>query len=85
MAWARGEGSGKNVEVRVKRTASATRNGASRCDVATTAEQRGHDGVGANENDNYSGGDDNYPRVVLETGPKDERKDVAATGKNSCR
>jgi hypothetical protein len=73
------------MEVRLKRTVSTNRNSASRCDVATTAGQRGHDGVGTNENDNYGGGDDNYPKVVLEMGTRNERKDVAATGKNSCR
>jgi hypothetical protein len=35
--------------------------------------------------DNYGGGGDNYPRVVVEMGARDERKDVAATGRNSCR
>ena len=35
--------------------------------------------------DNYDGGDDNYPRVVLEGGWWDTRKDVAGTGRNSCR
>jgi hypothetical protein len=44
-------------------------------------EERG----GAKIDDNYGGGDDNYPRVVVETGRRDERKDVAGTGRNSCR
>ena len=35
--------------------------------------------------DNYGGGDDNYPNAVVEMGAEDERKDVAGTGRNSCR
>ena len=35
--------------------------------------------------DNYGGGDDNYPRVVLEMGDEGREKDVAAIGKYSCR
>jgi len=35
--------------------------------------------------DNYRGGDDNYPKGVVKMGPVDERKDVAGTGRNSCR
>jgi hypothetical protein len=43
---------------------------------------RGREG---RKNDNYkNGGDDNYLRVV-EMGPRDERKDVVGTGRNSCR
>ena len=34
-------------------------------------------------NDNDDGGDDNYPKVVMEMGRWDERKDMAGTGKNS--
>jgi hypothetical protein len=35
--------------------------------------------------DNYRGGDDNYPRLVVKMGTWNERKDVAGTGRNSCR
>ena len=40
---------------------------------------------GAGLDDNYRGGDDNYPRLVVKVGAWDERKDVAGTGRNSCR
>jgi hypothetical protein len=36
-------------------------------------------------NDNYGGGDDNYPTMVVKMERSDERKDVAGTGRNSCR
>jgi hypothetical protein len=45
--------------------------------------ERAKAGVGID--DNYRGGDDNYPRLVVKMGPWDERKDVAGTGRNSCR
>lgn len=35
--------------------------------------------------DNYGGGDDNYPRVVVKMGAEGREEDVAATGKYSCR
>ena len=50
----------------MKRTASVTCDGASWRGVATSTGQRGLDGVGAMENDNYGGGDDNYPVVAEE-------------------
>jgi hypothetical protein len=51
-------------------TNAASRPGA----VSPLGEQRGLDGVGAmgcwgaRMDDNYDGGDDNYPRVVMATG-----------------
>lgn len=47
--------------------------------------RRGGARWGVGIDDNYGGGDDNYPRVVVKMVPWDERKDVAGTGKNSCR
>jgi hypothetical protein len=35
--------------------------------------------------DNYGGGDDNYPRVVVEMRDEGREEDVAAIGKYSCR
>jgi hypothetical protein len=70
MAWAR-------------RTTTTT------AEVTTTTTTRQAHGWGSmwvsDSNDNYGGGDDNYPRVVVKMGRWDERKDVAGTGKNSCR
>ena len=50
---------------------------------ATRSRWRGREGM--TKNDNYRGGDDNYPRLVVKMGAWDERKDVAGTGRNSCR
>ena len=41
--------------------------------------------VGVGLDDNYRGGDDNYPRLVVTMGSWDGKKDVAGTGRNSCR
>ena len=46
----------------------------------------GLDGVGAIVNDNYGGGDDNYATTVGGFSLwKDDERDMAGTGKNSCR
>ena len=50
---------------------------------STRSRWRGRDGM--TNDDNYRGGDDNYPKGVVKMGPVDERKDVAGTGRNSCR
>jgi hypothetical protein len=58
-------------------------------EVTTTTRTRQAQGWGSmrvsDGNDNDDGGDDNYPKVVMEMGRWDERKDMAGTGKNSCR
>jgi hypothetical protein len=41
--------------------------------------------VGVGLDDNNRGGDDNYPRLVVTMGSWDGKKDVAGTGRNSCR
>ena len=75
MAWARGKNDNYD-------DGGDDNYGRSRgCCTRARAKSEG----GAKIDDNYGGGDDNYPRVVVETGRRDERKDVAGTGRNSCR
>jgi hypothetical protein len=71
MAWARGnnDNDGENDNYR-----SGDAAGAMGCAMGV-----------AEINDNYGGGDDNYPRVGMKMVAERWRKDVAGTGRNSCR
>lgn len=71
-AWAREERSGR-------------KGGASGHGVATAQSSKASLAWARGRNDNYDGGNDNYPSAVVETGARDERKDVARTGRSSCR
>ena len=88
MAWApEGRSGGSGWRVAEERTGldALERGGASGYGVATVLRSEAAMTWARWKNDNYGGGDDNYPRVVVETGRRDERKDVAGTGRNSCR
>lgn len=64
---------------------SGRKGGASGHGVATAQSSKASLAWARGRNDNYDGGNDNYPSAVVETGARDERKDVARTGRSSCR
>jgi hypothetical protein len=84
MAWARSGAANRRARSRcLVMVLNASRGSLST--IASTAGAKGGPRWGAATNDNYEGGDDNYPRVVMVMRSRSEWKNLAGTGRNSCR